>query len=74
MVVFLSRLPGWNPFCYDGYLISSYILFLLIFVANVVIMVLMLLLLRGCGVFMLAGSLSSWLAYICYDDYCSDVL
>jgi hypothetical protein len=55
-------------------LVSSYILFLLIFVANVVIMVLMLLFLRGCGVFMLAGSLSCWLEYICDDDYCSDVL
>jgi hypothetical protein len=35
------RLLGWSPFCYGGYLVSSYILFLLTFAANVVVMVLM---------------------------------
>jgi hypothetical protein len=68
LIGFFYRLLGWHPFIA---MVNTWflLLFLLIFAANVVVLVLMFLFLwclvkfRGCGVFTLAGSLSSWLEY-----------
>jgi hypothetical protein len=81
MLTGFSRLLGWNPFFLLQWILGFFLYFISSYICGEccgygidVLVSLVSCELHGCGVFTLAGSLLSWLEYICYDDYFSGVL